>query len=151
MAQANTGAVVTDYDRKLAITTIKAGAALEVGDLVGCTEATPPLLVLADANEAAGTGRVMGVCTESVVAGQYPAIVRSGYVRGLTGLSPGKLQFLSGTAGARTETAPTADGDTQQVVGLAVSATAFLIDIGPALNIKTNISTAACVNGYAAA
>lgn len=152
MGQANSGAVVTDYDRTLAITTIKAGVAMEPGDLVGCTEATPPTLVLADANVGAGTGRVLGVCTESVVAGQYPAIVRSGYVRGLSGLSPGKLQFLSAaTEGARTETAPTSDGDTQQVVGVAVSASAFLIDIGPALNMKANIGTAACVNGYAAA
>lgn len=154
MAQANTGAVVTDFDRKLAITTMAAGEALEVGDLVGCTEATPPLLYRADANVAtAGRNRVLGVCTEAVAAGQYPTIVRSGFVRGLSSLNPGALVFLSETEGAIGQTVGDVDdnGDTQQVVGIAVSATAFLIDIWPPLAITTNGGTGTCVTGYASA
>jgi hypothetical protein len=43
----------------------------------------------------------------------------------LSGLTPGAKQFLSTTAGGRTETCPSASGNIVQVLGVAVSASAM--------------------------
>ena len=52
-----------------------------------------------------------------------------GQLTGLTGLTPGARQYLTTTAGATSETAPSTAGNVVQCVGVAVSATA--IDFEP--------------------
>lgn len=48
----------------------------------------------------------------------------TGVVTGLSGLTPGALQYLSGTAGGLTETAPTANA---QIVGVAITSTSMFL------------------------
>lgn len=96
---------------------VTAGETLTRGDLVAI-KAADGLAYKADADDATlrpavgiiGTGGATGVKVEVVVTGK---------ISGFTGLTPGALAYLSGTAGAATQAAPV----WAQPVGLALSAT----------------------------
>lgn len=96
---------------------VTAGETLTRGDLVAI-KAADGLAYKADADDATlrpavgiiGTGGATGVKVEVVVTGK---------ISGFTGLTPGALAYLSGTAGATTQAAPV----WAQPVGLALSAT----------------------------
>lgn len=55
---------------------------------------------------------------------------------GLSGMTPGAVQFLSETAGARTETAPSAAGTIVQQVGVAISATSMIFEPQPTVELE---------------
>lgn len=73
-----------------------------------------------------------GFVLSSVGGGFNVTIYFVGVVRGLSTLTPG-FAFLSTTPGGVTSTSPTAPGDTSQIVGVAISATA--INFSPQLPI----------------
>jgi len=68
------------------------------------------------------TDRTLNVHTEDHV--------REGRATGWTGLTPGQPCYLSTTGGLITQTAPSASGQTRQVVGVATTATNIIIQIG---------------------
>jgi len=49
-------------------------------------------------------------------------------ITGLSGLTPGARQYLATTAGARTETPPSATGNVLQMVGIAADATSLVFE-----------------------
>lgn len=69
-------------------------------------------------------GYVIALATHPTNADVY----FDGIIPGFAGLTPGARQFLSTTAGARTETPPSASGDLVQYVGVALSATEIEFD-----------------------
>lgn len=70
-----------------------------------------------------------GFVLSAVTSGSNATVYRRGSNSGLSGLAPGRY-FLSGTtAGAITQTPPTAAGTTWQCVGVATSAT--VLDFNP--------------------
>ncbi|HOV50148.1 MAG TPA: hypothetical protein PLZ61_02250 [Candidatus Cryosericum sp.] len=64
-------------------------------------------------------------------AGEAVTVVREGKVRGASGLTPGTPVYLGETAGAVQDAAPTGTGKVVQIVGIAISATEFMLDIAP--------------------
>jgi hypothetical protein len=95
---------------------------LASGDLVNIyNNAGTPTARKADATAEGkeACGFVLAATTSPAAATVY----FEGRVTGLSGLTPGALQFLATTAGARTETVPSATGNVIQQVGRAVTAT----------------------------
>lgn len=102
--------------------TIQASEALAAGDLVNIHNVSGPRVRKADA-AAAGKeahGFVLAAVSSGASATVYP---EEAVVTGLSGLTPGARQFLSTTAGGRTETAPTTAGQVAQIIGVALSTT----------------------------
>ena len=65
-----------------------------------------------------------GFVLAGVTAGQQATVYLEGNNTGVTGRTPGALQFLSTTPGQPTETAPSTAGNLVQQLGIAVTATA---------------------------
>lgn len=95
--------------------------ALAAGDLVNFHVSTGTKVRKADATTAGkeAQGYVLAAFGAAAVATVY----LEGTITGLAGLTAGARQFLATTAGARTETPPSATGQTAQMIGWAVSAT----------------------------
>jgi len=72
----------------------------------------------------------VGFVLSAVTSPAEATVYFEGVITGLTGLSPGTVQFLATTAGGRTETAPSASGNVVQKVGVAVSATELSFEPG---------------------
>lgn len=107
------------------VRTIQASENLAAGDLVNIHNAAGPRVRKADA-AAAGKeahGFVLQAVTSGASATVYP---EENVLSGLTGLTPGARQFLSTTAGTRTETAPSTAGQVAQIIGVALSTTEIL-------------------------
>lgn len=94
-----------------------AGETLATGDIVAI-KAADGLAYKADADDATLRPAV-GVIGSGGVSGAGVEVVVSGLISGHTGLTPGALAYLSGTAGAVTQAAPV----WAQPVGVALSAT----------------------------
>lgn len=92
---------------------------------------------ITDANAAAtskGVGVVVAVADTSglttAVAGDGVSLVVFGPVGGFSSLTPGAIQYLSETAGAITETAPTGAGTWTHIMGYALSAEVLFVQPG---------------------
>jgi len=92
----------------------------------------------ADANGAA-SARAVGILVATqnnsggvtaLASGERASVVIRGLVYGFSGMTPGALQYVSATAGALTETAPTGSGTWTWAIGRALSATVLLVDPG---------------------
>lgn len=105
--------------------TMTASEALAAGDLVNIWNASGPKMRKADATVAGkeAHGFVLAAVAPGATGTVYP---EENVISGLSGLIPGAKQFLSTTAGARTETAPSAAGNVAQVIGVALSTTEIL-------------------------
>ncbi len=73
-----------------------------------------------------------GFVSRSYSATNVVDVFYSGLNTGLTGLIPGSRYFL-GTTGGETTTPPTSPGQISQEIGVAVTANAILVNIGPAI------------------
>jgi len=87
-----------------------------------------------NADASASGKQAHGFVLAAVSSGANATVYFEGAVTGLSGMTPGATQFLSATAGGRTETAPTASNTYLQVVGAARTAT--IMDFEPDSPIK---------------
>ena len=108
----------------IAATTITTSEALSAGDFVNIWNSTGVKARKADATVAGkeAHGYVLAAYGTPVAATVY----FDGINTGLSGLTVGARQFLSTTAGGRTETAPSTAGNVDQILGVAISATAAI-------------------------
>lgn len=90
-----------------------------------------------DANAAAtvkGAGIVVAVADTSgltvAASGDALSLVVFGPVAGFSSLTPGAIQYISETAGAITETAPTGAGTWTHVIGYALAADVLFVQPG---------------------
>jgi hypothetical protein len=104
---------------------IQASEALAAGDLINIHNSTGPRVRKADAATAGkeAHGFVLQAVASGANATVYP---EENVISGLAGLTPGARQFLSATAGARTEAAPSTAGQVAQIIGVALSATEIM-------------------------
>jgi hypothetical protein len=101
---------------------IFASEALSAGDMVNVwNNAGTQNARKADAS-AAGK-QAHGFVLSAVSSGANATVYFEGAVIGLSGMTPGATQFLSATAGGRTETAPATTNYYLQTVGMARTAT----------------------------
>ena len=97
-----------------------AGGAIAAFKLV-CIHTTTQEVVTADAS-AYATARVIGIAPAAISDTATGTILLHGFIRDDTfNFTTGATLYLSETAGALTETAPTTDGAFVQVVGTALS------------------------------
>jgi hypothetical protein len=109
-----------------------AGGAIAAFDLV-CIHTTTQEVVEADAS-AYATARVIGIAPAAISDTATGTILLHGFIRDDTfNFTTGATLFLSETAGALTETAPTTDGAFVQVVGTALSPD--VVYINPSMDI----------------
>jgi len=106
-----------------------AAETLAVGDLVNLSAAGT--WELADADGAAGLRIATGVCTMAAVVTGITEVCSRAIIGGGTGLTVGAPLYLSATAGAPTETAPTGAFHTIQCVGYNLNATTQVFNIAP--------------------
>jgi hypothetical protein len=105
--------------------TMTTSEALAAGDLVNIHNSSGPKVRKADATSAGkeAHGFVLASASSGGSVVVYP---EEAVLSGLSGLTPGAKQFLSTTAGGRTETAPSTAGQVAQYVGFALSTTEML-------------------------
>jgi hypothetical protein len=94
---------------------------LAAGDFVNIWNSTGVKARKADATTAGKEAQ--GFVLAATTSGQNATVYFEGINTALSGLTVGAKQFLSTTAGGRTETAPSASGNVVQSIGVAVSAT----------------------------
>ena len=75
----------------------------------------------------------VGIAEIDAASGDRVTLIREcSYVDGASGLDPGHPIYLGETAGTITKTKPTTGTDCVQIIGFALSATAFCFDVGSA-------------------
>jgi hypothetical protein len=101
--------------------TVQASENLAAGDYVNLHNSGGARVRKADASNGR---RADGFVLASVTSASNATVYFEGQNTGVTGKTPGAVQYLSATtAGATTETAPTTAGQIMQVLGVAVTAT----------------------------
>lgn len=118
---------ITKYDPNNTFN-IVAGEALAEGELVGIAD-TNGYAFKADNDATQGTGatnRAVGFVVKAAAIGKMAAVAPIATVDGFSGLTVGGPCYLSATAGGITQTKPTTNGVTLQMVGIARSATEIL-------------------------
>ena len=118
------------------------GASLEITGRAGEALSANNFVYLSDSSGSLTAGRwyktdadldyanidaVLGVVAEAISIGEEGPIRIGGKLAGFSGLTTGKPQYLSATAGGRTETAP----KQERVVGRATSSAEILLDFSP--------------------
>jgi hypothetical protein len=112
------------------------GGTVNIGDAVYV--ASDGDIEQADANGAASV-RAAGILVALAssdpsdtagASGDRGTVLLEGLCYGFSGMTPGALQYISATAGALTETAPTGSGTWTFAVGRALSATILLVSPG---------------------
>lgn len=104
----------------------KAAEAISAGELVYLNSSGT--YNLADSVAVGGTRKdALGVAVTDALENEQVSAVRSAHFKGWTGLTIGGKAYLSATAGAITQTAPTAT--VAQIVGYAKSATEYVINV----------------------
>ena len=106
------------------VITIEASENLTAGDFVNLWDSSGIKARKADATTAGKEAH--GFVLSAVTSGNNATVYVSGENTQLTGLTVGADQFLSTTAGGRTETAPTTATQVCQYIGVAYSATAMV-------------------------
>ena len=128
---------VVKYDPDLTFNVITALAVAE-GELVGLNDLGTGSL--ADGNGTQGNAvadKAIGVAVKAAASGKMVAVAPICVVDGLSGLTKGALIYLGTTAGAYTQTKTSTNGETLQVVGIALSATKALINVQAAQKFQT--------------
>jgi hypothetical protein len=92
-----------------------------------------PKVRKADADDP--TKYAQGFILADVLNGEDVIVYLSGKVTGLSGLTPGALQFLSSTGGQVTATPPTGSGKIVQQLGTALSSTTMNFEPQPAVQL----------------
>jgi len=116
---------VIKYDPQATFNVI-AGSAIAEGDLVGVNGSGTGNPADATATQgAAATNRAWGFAVKAAAIGQMVAVAPIATIDGLTGLTVGAPCYL-GAAGAITQTKNVTAGQTQQLIGMARSATEVL-------------------------
>lgn len=110
------------------VVTIAASENLTAGDFVNLWNSTGIKVRKADATTAGKEAH--GFVLAAVTSGNNATVYLAGENTQLTGLTVGAAQFLSTTAGGRTETAPTTATQVCQYLGVAYSATAMTFQPG---------------------
>ena len=109
-----------------------AGAGISAFQLV-CIHTTTQEVVVADAS-AVGTARAIGIAPAAISDTATGTVLLHGFIRDDTwNWTTGAVLYLSETAGAMTETAPTTDGAFVQAVGIALEPD--VVFINPSLDI----------------
>ncbi len=104
---------------------ITATEALSAGDFVNIYDATGAKCRKADATIAGKEAN--GFVLAAVILNGVATVFRISQTNTqLTGMTPGKKQYLATTAGGRTETAPAGAGNVVQQLGIAKSATELI-------------------------
>jgi len=129
---------VIKYDPQATFNGI-AGEAIAEGDLCGIADTNGNIFKAdADATQgAAATNKAVGFAVKAAAIGQMVALAPICTLDGLTSLTVGGLCYLSTTAGSITQTKPTTNTFTQQVVGTARSATEVLCHVTAPLQAQT--------------
>lgn len=107
--------------------TIEASENLAAGDLINIYDASGAKCRKADATIAGKEAH--GFVLSTVTSGANATVYFEGSNDQVSGLTPG-VQFLSTTAGAATNTAPSSSGNIVQKVGVATSATNLNVEFG---------------------
>lgn len=111
-----------------------AAVVISEGDLVGIDTNGKAALADADATPAAGVcNEAIGVAVRAAAIGDAVAVCPQATVDGFSSLTVAARQWLSNTAGARTETMPTTVGNTLQPLGRAKNATTIQFNVCPAV------------------
>lgn len=105
--------------------TLTAGESVVSGDL--CYLKDDGKMWKADADAEATADTMLGLATASISADATGNFLIKGR-HTTSGLTVGALQYVSTTAGALTETAPSASGDIVRIAGSAISATVLYFD-----------------------
>lgn len=117
----------TTTDSQNLVNNYTAAAAVAARDLVYISAADS--VTPANASSPATSYTIGFARAAAAVAATVP-VISEGILTGFTGLTPGAMQYLSGTtAGAITPTIPTASGSSIVLAGYAKSATAIHINI----------------------
>jgi hypothetical protein len=104
-----------------------AAAAIAEGDLCGINSSGTVSKADADATHgAAATNRAVGYAVKAAALGAMVALAPVATVDGFTSLTVGGICYLDVTAGGITQSKPVTNTFTQQVVGIARSATEIL-------------------------
>jgi hypothetical protein len=105
-----------------------ASEALLANDIVNLVNNAGAVNVRKADNTAIGR-EAMGFVKAAFASGATATVFTSGnIITGLTGLTPGARQYLSATAGTRTETPPATGPAILQMLGYASSATSFIFE-----------------------
>lgn len=110
--------------------TLTAGEALSAGNVVYLNGSGSVLKADANAQAKEAIGFVLASIANAATGTVY---FGSGFITGLSSLTPGARYFLSDTAGAITTTPPTGSGKIVQQVGFARSATVLYFEPQPAI------------------
>ncbi len=111
--------------------TVVTGEDITAGQLVAIDPDTGYAMIANAKTGANQQAPAFGIAEVDVDSGYALEVKREGLVEGASGLTPGHPVYLGETDGAVTATEPTDSGDVSQVVGQAVSATAFMLAINP--------------------
>ena len=115
-----------------------AAAAIAEGDLCGINSAGTVSKADADAaHGAAATNRAWGFAVKAAASGAMVALAPVATVDGFSALTPGGICYLDVTAGGVTQTKPVTNTFTQQIVGVARTATEILGHVTAPLQYQT--------------
>jgi hypothetical protein len=112
---------------------ITTSEALAAGDFVNIHDASGPKARKASA--AAVTTKAHGFVLAGFASGAAATVYFEGTNTGLTGLTAGDVWLSTSTPGGVQSAAPTVAGQVQQRVGVAVSATAVNVGVGPTVTL----------------
>jgi hypothetical protein len=121
---------VTKYDPDQTFN-LTARVAIAEGELVGIND--NGTADKADGNGTQGAtvaDKAVGFAVKAAAAGDTVAVAPIAVVDGFSGLTKGALCYLGTTAGEITQTKTSTNGETLQVVGIAVSATKIAGHVG---------------------
>lgn len=116
-----------------------AALAIAEGDFVGINNLGTASLADADGTQGnAVADKAVGFAVRAAASGAKVALATKGVLDGLSSLTIGAIYYISATAGGITATRPTTNTHTVQQIGIAISATRLLVDIGPAFRYQTS-------------
>jgi hypothetical protein len=106
------------------------GSTMNKGDVVYVSgdQSGTPSVTLADASAEATASKMMLAINEEITNTSTGQAIIKGWLTGETGLTAAAIQYLSTTAGAFTETAPSASGEIVRILGYAMSTTEIFFD-----------------------
>lgn len=105
------------------------GEAITQGDMVAIGSADGKFYKANAITGATQQAPCVGIAEIDGASGDMISAKRVGRVEGAADLTPGQPVYLGETDGAVTATEPSTNGDVVQVVGVAISATSFLLNV----------------------
>lgn len=108
---------------------IEAGENLSAGNFVNIYDDSGTTKVRKADASGGNAKKADGYVLAGVTSGQTATVYYGNVNNQLSGMTKGAIQYLSGTAGGRTETAPSTAAHIVQRLGKAISATEMLVEI----------------------